>query len=433
VDVSTIAAIATAPGKGAVGIIRVSGKAALTALGVVAPGVRLEPRRATVVTLQVAGAPVDQALTLFFPGPNSYTGEDVVELQTHGAPRLLQLLLSTLVSSPGVRLAQPGEFTRRALANGRLSWSRAEAVVELIDARSEDEVKAAASRLTGALSTVLEELYQPLLDVSATLEGALDFPDEAGDVDVADALASCLDRARLLERSARRSENLRRGGLVVLYGPVNAGKSTLFNRLIGSERALVDDEPGTTRDALEAVVELGGQAVTLVDTAGLREAPGRLEALGITRTLFLLEACDLAVLVAPPNATETELCRWREQAPESKRLEVAGKGDLRPPHPALLTVSGRSGLGVEVLINELLRRLNAGGAGSDALASGHHLEALVRARAALERAVEALPRATLEVVAGEVSLALAAVAEVAGLNVTEQRLDALFARFCVGK
>lgn len=432
-DASTIAAIATPPGKGAVGIIRVSGARALEAVRHVAPRVELEPRRATVVTLQVAGTPVDQALALFFQGPHSFTGEDVVELQLHGAPRLLRLVLEALLTVPGVRLATPGEFTRRAVVNGRLSWTRAEAVIELIEARSEAEVRSAAARLTGALAKVLDELYRPLLEVSAQLEGALDFPDEAGDVDVTEPLQRCLDRALLLERSARRASALRRGTLVVLYGPVNAGKSTLFNALIAAERALVDAEPGTTRDALEAPLELGGQAVTLVDTAGLRSEPGRVEAMGIARTRALLAQCDVAVLVVPPEAGEGEVALWRAEVEDAKRLEVAGKADLASsPRPALLAVSGRTGQGVEALAAELLRRLGGSGGADEPLAAGAHLEALERARVALERAIAARDL-TLEVVAGEVSLALQALGEVAGLDVSDERLDALFARFCIGK
>lgn len=429
---ATIAALATPPGRGAIGILRVSGPGARAAVSRLAPTWQPRPRLASLVTLRVEGVALDEALALFFSAPHSFTGEDVVELHLHGSPRLLRLVLDELVRAPGVRLAQPGEFTRRALMNGRLTWTKAEAVVDLIEARSESEAKAAAARLTGVFSRVLDELYQPLLALSAELEGALDFPDEAPDLDPSPALAQLLALATRLEQSAARARSLHQGALVVLYGPVNAGKSTLFNRLVGSARALVDAEPGTTRDALEATLELDGQLVTLVDTAGLREGPGRVEAMGIARTHALLAEADVAVLLLPPETSAEAAAQWRAAAAAEKRLDVASKCDLGGTGAAL-AVSGQSGVGVENLLKAvqglLAQRVPAG----ENLAAGHHHEPLVRARAALERAGEAAVGSTLEVVAGEVSLALSALAEVAGLNVTEARLDALFARFCIGK
>ncbi len=429
---ATIAAIATPPGRGAIGIVRLSGPRAREAAARLLSSWAPRPRVASLATVRVAGVVLDEALSLYFPAPHSFTGEEVVELHLHGSPRVLQLVLAALLEVEGVRLARPGEFTRRALLNGRLSWTKAEAVVDLIEARSEGEVAAAAARLTGALARVLDELYQPLLALSAELEGALDFPDEAPDLDPSPALSRCLEVAKGLERSALRSAAASEGFRVVLYGPVNAGKSTLFNRLAGANRALVDDEPGTTRDALDAAIEVDGQVVTLVDTAGLREAPGRVEAMGIARTHALVEQADVAVLLLPPDASAAEREGWRQVAPASKRLEVASKCDLGTTE-AHLAVSGRSGEGVENLLKAvgvlLAQRVPAG----ESLAAGHHREPLQRVREALERAVEAAKTTTLEVVAGEVSLALAALAEVAGLNLTEQRLDALFARFCIGK
>lgn len=397
-----------------------------------APGVAPKPRVATLVHLRVDSVVVDEALALWFPGPRSFTGEDVVELQTHGSPVLLEVLLRQVLMEPGVRLAEAGEFTRRAVGNGRLDLTQAEAVVDLIDARSETEVRSAAARLEGALSQVLNALYQPLLQVSAELEGALDFPDEAEDVEqgVRGRLESGLAQAVELERMAVAGSRLRRGGLVVLYGPVNAGKSTLFNRLAGSSRALVDDEPGTTRDALEANLELGGMAVTLVDTAGLRSDPGRVEALGIAKTRSLIDQADVAVLLIPPGSTDQSLAGWRAEADETKRLEVWGKADLGANSG--LAVSGLSGAGVDALTEAIVERGRF--QVSDAvIAHEQHLEAVRVARTALERAVEALEVAPLEVVAGEVGLALAELARLMGLDHSKERLDALFARFCIGK
>jgi len=433
VEHATIVAIATAPGRGAIGVIRVSGPRARAVLEHLAPGLTAAPRVATLTRLVVNGAVVDQALVLWFPGPRSYTGEDVVELHTHGAPRLLQLLLHEAAREPGVRLAEPGEFTRRALLNGRLDLTRAEAVIDLVDARSLVEVRAAAARLEGGLARLLDELYQPLLALSAELEGVLDFPDDADDVEsAAPALDGCLALARRLEVSAEASTRARQGGLVVLYGPVNAGKSTLFNRLVGSARALVDEEPGTTRDALEAFLEVGGQTVTLVDTAGLRDGAARVEALGMERTRQALREADVAVLLVPPGAPADLLAGLRAEVEDSRRVEVRGKADLLGEGGAGLAVSGLDGRGVDELL-EVLRGKLGDFTGDAGLAGERHLAGLRSVREALERARAALEGSTVEVMAGEVSLALSALAEVMGREVSRARLDALFERFCIGK
>lgn len=433
VEHATIVAIATAPGRGAIGVVRVSGPRAIAVLQRLAPGLTPAPRHATLATLRIDDAVVDQALVLFFPGPKSFTGEDVVELQAHGAPRLLQLVVQAAVREPGVRLAEPGEFTRRALMNGRLDLTRAEAIVDLVEARSEAEVKSAAARLEGTLARQLEALYQPLLQLSAELEGTLDFPDDAEEVEAfAPVVDACLLGARRLEASARAATQVRQGGLVVLYGPVNAGKSTLFNRLVGSARALVDDEPGTTRDALEATLELGGQLVTLVDTAGLREGAGRVEALGMERTRQVLREADVAVLLRPPDARPEDLGAWRAEVSDERRLEVMGKADLLQTEGVVPAVSGLSGRGVEGLVGLITARLGTFD-GEALVASERHLGALTRVREALERGRDGIGLSTVEVVAGEVSLALGALGELMGLDVSQARLDALFARFCIGK
>lgn len=432
---ATIAAIATAPGRGAVGIIRISGPRAREVLRDLAPQHTPTPRFASLASIEVDGAVVDQSLVLFFPAPRSYTGEDVVELQLHGAPRLLDLVLARVVSLDGVRLATPGEFTRRAVMAGRLDLTRAEAVIDLIDARSTAEVTAAAARLSGALSTLINTLHQPLAQLSAMLEGALDFPDEAEgiEVELPQALEAVLKVSRRLEAEARAAWPTH-GAKVVLYGPVNAGKSTLFNRLVGEPRALVDAEPGTTRDAIEATVEWNGQLVHLLDTAGLRANAGRIEALGIERTKQLLAEADVAVLLVPPEAPLADRAAWQAEVEPSRRLDVATKRDLGSTavEHGWLSVSGASGAGVEALQHALVTRLRPN-AGEATVLNRLHLAGLTRVRECVERARTALTTSTLEVVAGEVGLALAASSELAGERPSEARLDALFERFCIGK
>jgi tRNA modification GTPase len=440
--VSTIAAIATGPAAGGIGIIRLSGPDALKAARVVAPQLPDSPTpRHAYFTRFIAsdGAVLDEGLALFFAGPKSFTGEDVVELHAHGAPRLLSLLLERLLREDGVRLATPGEFTRRALINGRLDLSRAEAVADLISAESEAQVRAAAAQLTGDFSARLARIHEPLLALHADLEGSLDFPEEAegAEVDVLPRLDSSLHEVRALLADAKRGALVRRGARVVLYGPVNAGKSTLFNALVGSSRALVDAEPGTTRDTLEARIELSGLAVTLVDTAGLREGAGRIEALGIERTREALRGADVAVLVLPPQTTNEERDAWRSEV--SERVEVFGKADLGS-HPNPLPqagegvrVSGVTGEGLSALRNLLASRLGAGAASAIVSTSERHLASLTALETALTNARAALDISTLEVVAGEVGLALHALAELTGEDASTALLDAIFQRFCIGK
>ncbi len=462
---ATLAALATAPAAGAVGILRLSGPAALEVGRQLAPSVPAEPtpRHAYFTRfVDAQGRVLDEGLFLYFRAPNSFTGEDVVELQAHGSPRLLRMLLARALEDERVRPAGPGEFTRRAFLHGRLDLTRAEAVADLVAADSEAAVRAAAAGLAGGLAARVRALEEPLRALHADLEGVLNFPDEAegADEDAAARVATLRAQAEAVLAEVGRGRLVRRGARVVLYGPVNAGKSTLFNRLLGEERALVDPEPGTTRDVLEARVEWEGIGVKLFDTAGLREAPGRIEALGIARTREALAAVDLAVLVLPPDVPEVEAQRWLREAGATPVVCVLGKCDVlggaREAHtltPALsqgerettaltpsfmltqgLRVSGLTGEGVEALRSAVLSHLWGGGApAAVALVSERHADALRRAAEALARAESASRLATLEVVSGEVGLALEALGEVSGTSVSEALLDAIFQRFCIGK
>ncbi|WP_342377629.1 tRNA modification GTPase [Myxococcus stipitatus] len=550
----TIVALATAPTAGAVGIIRLSGPAALEVGRRLAPGVPPSPtpRHAYLASFVDAhGRVLDEGLFLYFRGPASFTGEDVVELQAHGGPRLLRLLLERTLEEGLARLATPGEFTRRAFLNGRIDLTRAEAVADLVAADSESAVRAAAAGLSGALTGRVRALEEPLRDLHADLEGVLNFPDEAegADEDAASRVQALRAQAEALIAEAGQGRLVRRGARVAMFGPVNAGKSTLFNRLVGEARALVDDEPGTTRDALEARVEWNGLGVTLFDTAGLRETPGRVEALGIARTRELLSGVDLAVLVLPPGTSMEDAERWRDEAgttpvlmvdgkcdvapslprvseaverkrgaegtpsvrmvdgehdvaaarphmpeamerkrtpsvrmvdgasdvaaarphvpeaPDPQRAEhlseVAGvtlmqtvttdsaayplrsgtsahdaehpRADVSPPSPRP-RVSGLTGEGVDALREVLLSHLWGSGTPSAvALVSERHADALRRASEALSRAESASRLSTLEVVSGEVAIAMEALGELSGTSASEALIDAIFQRFCIGK
>ena len=286
VESATIAALATPLAPGGIGVLRVSGPDALAVCRPLAPSLppEPEPRRAYLTGLcSRAGVRLDSGLWLSFRAPASFTGEDVVELHAHGSPTLLRVLLREVLADARVRLATPGEFTRRAFLNGKLDLAQAEAVADLIAADSELAVRAAAAQLSGAVSTRLRELLEPLRALHADLEAVLDFPEEAegADADVAPRLDALVSQVAQLAGGVRRGRLVRRGARIALYGPPNAGKSTLFNALLGEARALVDEEPGTTRDVLEARWESAGLSLALLDTAGLREtlgtpgAPGR--------------------------------------------------------------------------------------------------------------------------------------------------------------
>ena len=439
-EVSTICAIATAPAAGGIGVIRVSGPAAFEAARPLLPDVpaHAEARRAYFTRMtDRAGSVLDEGLALLFRAPHSFTGEDVVELQAHGGPRLLSLLLAELLRDERLRLAQPGEVTRRAFLNGRIDLSRAEAIAALVSAESEAAVRAAAAQLTGALQRRVREVRAPLVELSADLEGVLNFPDEAegADVDLEPRLSSALASARALLAEAVRGAFIRRGARVVLFGPVNAGKSTLFNRLVGAERALVDPDPGTTRDVLEARLELRGLAVTLVDTAGLRDDPGRVEQKGIARATEAVAGADLAVLLIPPEARDDEIQRWRATAGRTPVLEVASKADATKLRPVpIFRVSGLTGEGVDALREEIAQRLWGAGAPAAVFAASEaNVDSLRRTGEALERALQATRVSTLEVVAGEVGLALSALGELTGESASEAVLDQIFRRFCIGK
>lgn len=463
----TIVAVATAAGSGGVGIIRFSGSEALAVAAPFAPGVPEQPTPRHAYFTEVVGrdgAVLDHGLFLFFRAPSSFTGEDVVELQTHGSPRLLQRLVSAALEDPRVRLAEPGEFTRRAFLNGRIDLARAEAVIDLVSADSDAALRAAAAQACGSLSEKVTALREPLLSLRADLEASLDFPVEAegAEQEVEERLGAGLAAARDLLAQSGRGRLIRRGARVVLFGPVNAGKSTLFNQLLGESRALVDEEPGTTRDVLEAKLELEGLSVTLIDTAGLRAQAeaGRVEALGMERTRAALRTADLVVLVVPPGAGERETEPWLAECASLPLIRVRSKADLLPPTsegggtrggpgrarpiaagPAAargeaeeLRVSGVTGGGVEVLRELIRARLSESGADQAILlTSERHAQALRRATEALERAEHALRVSTLEVVSGELGFALEALGEITGETASDELLDAIFRRFCIGK
>jgi tRNA modification GTPase len=442
----TIAAVATPRGEGGVGVIRVSG-AASASIARALLGRDPAPRHAHFCAFADAGgSPIDRGLLLFFKAPRSYTGEDVLELQTHGSPVVLRLLLARLVEL-GARHARPGEFSERAFLNGKLDLAQAEAVADLIASGSETAARAALRSLDGEFSRRVRALTAAIVRLRVWIEAAIDFPDEEIDFLSAPELRADLTAARTdlstLLDGARRGVRLADGLHVVIVGRPNAGKSSLLNALAASERAIVTEVPGTTRDLVRETVEIDGAALTLVDTAGLRESPDVVEREGIRRARAELERADVALLVTDAdNDIEGDLALLAGMPAGALRIVAHNKIDLgmRSPHrerrgdDVHLWLSARTGAGLDLLHAEL-RSLAAGEGGDGAwTARARHVVALERARAHLAAAESALiERNAGELAAEELREVQHALGEITGEFSTEDLLGAIFSEFCIGK
>jgi tRNA modification GTPase len=451
---ATIAAIATPPGRGGVGIVRVSGAAAsVMAIAHAITDATLEPRHATVATFRDAhGAPIDHGLAIAFAAPASYTGETVVEFHGHGSPAALRLLLAHCAAL-GARIAEPGEFTRRAFLNGKLDLAQAESVADLIDAASATAARAAARSLTGAFSREVHAIVDAVTGLRMFTEATLDFPEEDVEFvrasDAARKLAHVrADVARLVARAAT-GARLGAGLAVVLVGRPNVGKSSLMNRLARDDVAIVTDVPGTTRDTVERSVEIGGIPLTVIDTAGLRDAGDTVEKLGIERTWAAVERADLALVLVDARESgdgitpddRAIVARLPARLP---RIVVHNKADLARRAPVAerrsdvmhVWLSALDGAGVDLLEREVLAIAGVEGAAEDAfIARERHLDALRRAAAHLAAAaahldVDAPP---LELYAEELREAQNALASITGEFTADDLLGAIFSRFCIGK
>lgn len=437
--VDTIVAVATAPGRGGIGIIRVSGPAARDVAAALAPPLPAPREAALRVFRGRDGAAVDRGLLLYFPAPHSFTGEDVVELHAHGAPVVLDELLAAALAA-GARPAHPGEFSERAFLNGRLDLAQAEAVADLIDAGSRAAARAALASLEGRFSREVRSLAGELMRLRVEAEALLDFPDEdvgAENAAHAERLTALAGRLETLAGSASAGERLSEGFVCVLVGAPNAGKSSLLNALAGAERAIVTEMPGTTRDPVEVDVLLDGFPLRLVDTAGLRDTDNPVEAEGVRRARERAGRADLVLEVRDDAAGEAP-----PPAGERPRLVVINKVDLsgRAPGPctigglAAVAVSAATGAGLGALAARL--RGEALGAadveGARFSARRRHLDALARASEALARAREAAA-AGGELEAEELRSAQNALGEITGEVTTEDLLGAIFSTFCLGK
>ena len=441
----TIAAIATASGRGGIGVVRVSGPD-LAGLAQTLNGRVPVARQASLATFRdAAGNAIDQGILLYFPAPHSFTGEDVLELQGHGGPVVLRELLSRCLEL-GARLAQPGEFSRRAFLNDKLDLAQAEAIADLIDAASGQAVRSAMRSLSGEFSAQVHALVDELTHLRALVEATLDFPDE--EVDLlrdTDALSRLLQlRTSLdgLRRRARQGSLLRTGLSVVLVGLPNVGKSSLLNRLAGEDRAIVAEVAGTTRDTLRESIQIDGIPLHVIDTAGLRDTDDPVEKLGIDRTWREIEKADLVLQMvdARSGVTPADQAIAQRLPHRVERLLVENKCDLAGLAPARFDIRGqihirltaKSGDGVGLLHDELLRVAGWQGHGEDAvLARERHLEALGVAAGRLEGAVAEVGR--LELCAEELRLAQEALGRITGEVTADDLLGSIFSRFCIGK
>jgi tRNA modification GTPase len=447
-----IVALATAPGRGAVGIVRASG-ADLSALLAAVCGRTLQPRQATLVDfLDAGGLALDRGLAIHFEAPHSYTGESVLELQAHGGPVLLQLLLARcLQAQAGLRLAEPGEFTERAFLNGKLDLAQAEAVADLIDASTEAAARSAARSLSGSFSHLVSDLGERIVRLRMLVEATLDFPEEgldfleqAGARARLDELVTTLDAAR---GRARQGALLREGLRVVLAGQPNVGKSSLLNALAGAELSIVTAIPGTTRDRVAETIQIEGVPLHVIDTAGLRldpRAADEVERIGIDRSWQAIAAADLVVFLhdlgrlgeAEYQAAEAGIAaRLPAGLPV---LEVYNKADLpgMTAPAGAIALSARSGQGLEDLRRALLAQAGwQGGTEGLFIARARHVQALAEAgehlRAAQAHAAAGDP--ALELLAEELRLAHTALGRITGAFSNEDLLGEIFSRFCIGK
>lgn len=442
-----IVAIATASGKAGVGIVRVSGsRLDLEALVLGVIGKALTPRLATKVRfLDSQGRAMDEGLALYFQGPNSYTGEDVLELQGHGGPVVLHMMVRRCVEL-GATLAQPGEFTRRAFLNDKMDLAQAEAVADLIDAASEAGARCAIRSLRGEFSTLINTLVAQLVELRALVEAVIDFPEE--EIDASDRLQAVDRLSRLFTSVTRALEQSRRGSLlragmgVVIAGRPNMGKSSLLNALAGEEIAIVTAMAGTTRDPVKQSIQIEGVPINIIDTAGLRDSADVVENIGIAKAWHHLDTADCAILVVEDEAgiTQEDEAILEKLPAAIPRIVVFNKIDLSGRRASreisrdlpCIYLSSKTGEGIDLLRAELLRVAGWQSSGEDVfMARARHIDALERTLAGLKEAAKRCN--DLELLAEELRQAHLHLQSITGEYCADDLLGEIFSRFCIGK
>ena len=425
---NTIFALASARGKSGVAVIRISGPEAIGAVSLLCEMPK-QNRRATLRRLRSNGELLDEALVLRFPGPESFTGEDVVELHTHGSIAATAAILGALSDIEGLRLAEPGEFTRRALENDKLDLAQVEGLADLIEAETEAQRRQAQRVLSGALGQRAEGWRSALIRAAALIEATIDFADEDVPVDVAPEVGALIERAgkeiSAEIRSVAVAERIRDGFEVAIVGPPNVGKSTLLNALAGRDAAITSEIAGTTRDVIEVNMDLRGLPVTFLDTAGLRSTDDEVESLGVERAFARARAADLRVILLDHGRDAPVL------APLPGDVVIATKADLHPK----AGISAVSGEGMEELVERVTDELAKRAAGVGVAIRERHRIALLRANEHLECAgnrLQASPEHA-ELIAEELRGAIRALESLVGRIDVEHLLDEIFASFCIGK
>lgn len=448
---NTIAAIATGSARSAIGIVRLSGPESLNAverLFTPAGGGALSARPAGALVYGTLrdeqGRVLDKCLATYSKAPRSYTGEDTAELQCHGSPAVLTAALEALFVL-GVRQAKAGEFTRRAFLNGRMDLTQAEAVIDLIDAETPAAARCAASQLGGAMSRKIGAIYDELVTLMAHFDVVLDYSDEDlepfDEAEITAQVGRAAEELRRLAATYRRGRRLYDGVPCAIVGRPNSGKSSLLNALLGYDRAIVTDIPGTTRDTVEEKAVVGGTLLRLIDTAGLRDTEDTVERIGVERSRAALERAELALVLVDGSGPLTEednaILKLAQAVPQT--IVLATKADrptfTLPDIPGVLALSSLTGEGLEALEREIARRFPEGGGDSgELLTSRRQAEAVQRASECLRAVFEGMERGmTPDATLSDVELALDALGEVTGRVVKDDVTNRIFERFCVGK
>ncbi|MCA7001036.1 tRNA uridine-5-carboxymethylaminomethyl(34) synthesis GTPase MnmE [Dickeya solani] len=449
----TIVAQATPPGRGGVGILRISGRHA-SAVAQAVLGKLPKPRYADYLPFHDAdGSVLDQGIALWFPGPNSFTGEDVLELQGHGGPVILDLLLKRVVALSGVRIARPGEFSERAFLNDKLDLAQAEAIADLIDASSEQAARSAVNSLQGVFSTRIHQLVEALTHLRIYVEAAIDFPDEEidflSDGKIEAMLNNVIGDLGAVRAEARQGSLLREGMKVVIAGRPNAGKSSLLNALAGRDAAIVTDIAGTTRDVLREHIHIDGMPLHIIDTAGLRDASDEVERIGIERAWQEIEQADRVLFMVDGTTTDAvePAAIWPEfMARLPHRLPITvvrNKADVTGEPLgiedvntySLIRLSARTGDGIDLLRDHLKQSMGfTSNTEGGFLARRRHLQALEQAAQHLQQGHEQLVGAYAgELLAEELRLAQQSLSEITGEFTSDDLLGRIFSSFCIGK
>ncbi len=444
-QISTIVAIATPPGAGGIGIVRLSGPDS-PAIAKSLSGKRFTPRHAHFISIHDNESRIiDQGIGLYFKAPHSFTGEDVVEIQGHGSPVALQMIVDRCLEL-GAQLARPGEFSERAFLNDKLDLSQAEAIADLIESSTESAARAAIRSLTGEFSQKVQVLIDKLIALRVFVEASIDFPEEEIDFlaenDVAGRTRKVLEEFLQMKKLVRRGTLLRDATRIVLVGPPNAGKSSLLNALCRENRAIVSDIPGTTRDTLEHPIQINGYPVVLTDTAGLRENADIIEREGIKRARLALAAADLALVCIDDAASDEAQINQiiADEVPDGlgycvvlNKADLAGKKVSRDGNR--VSISAKSGEGVDLLCAWISDIVGYSGHGQgQILARQRHLDALKRAESHLQRGYDGfMDTGAGELLAEDLHLAAQALGEISGKMSADDLLGEIFGSFCIGK